>query len=45
MRLLASTSMILHGFLFVFMTSFCFSDPHLSNYLEEEFIDEQVIKN
>jgi ferritin heavy chain len=43
MHLLASISMIMM-LLFFESLSFRSSDPHLSNYLEEEFIEEQVIE-
>jgi ferritin heavy chain len=42
MHLLPSMSMILNYFLFALTLSSPFRDPHLSDYIEAEFLDEQV---
>ena len=45
MLLLPSISMIFDSLSFIYHRYFShFSDPHLSDYIEAEFLDEQVIK-
>ncbi len=45
MDLLPNISMIFNQFSFAFASSFSYSsDPHLTDYLEGEFLDEQVME-